>query len=81
MTAALKTADGKFEVKQVERVRIPAEDWVLARVKVSGICRTDLRHWEKHEPDLECKIMGHEMAGEIVDVGKDVTNVKPVIEW
>lgn len=77
MTAALKTADGKFEVKQVERVRIPAEDWVLARIKVSGICGTDLRHWEKHEPDLECKIMGHEMAGEIVDVGKDVTNVKP----
>lgn len=77
MTAALKTADGKFEVKQVERVRIPAEDWVLARVKVSGICGTDLRHWNKHEPELECKIMGHEMAGEVVEVGAAVTNVKP----
>jgi len=77
MKAALKTADGMFEVKQVERVIIPQDDWVLARVKVSGICGTDLRHWKKHEPELECKIMGHEMAGEVVEVGSAVTNVKP----
>lgn len=77
MTAALKTAEGKFELKEVERVQIPAEDWVLARVKVSGICGTDLRHWKKCEPELECKIMGHELAGEVVEVGTAVTNVKP----
>lgn len=77
MTAALKTADGKFEVTQVERLSIPADDWVLARVKVSGICGTDLRHWKKHKPELECKIMGHEMAGEVVEVGSAVKNVKP----
>lgn len=76
MTAALKTAEGTFDVKQVDRVRIPADDWVLMRVRVSGICGTDLRHWKKHEPDLECKIMGHELAGEIVEVGSKVTNVK-----
>lgn len=77
MTAALKTADGTFEVKQVERLTIPSEDWVLARIKASGICGTDLRHWKKHEPELECEVMGHEMAGEVVEVGKAVTNVKP----
>jgi L-iditol 2-dehydrogenase len=77
MIAALKTADGKFEVKQVDRVKIPAEDWVLARVKASGICGTDLRHWQKHEPELECKIMGHELSAEVVEVGSAVTNVKP----
>ncbi|WP_256003918.1 zinc-dependent alcohol dehydrogenase [Pedobacter deserti] len=77
MKAALKTAEGKFEVKEVERVQIPAPDWVLARVRVSGICGTDLRHWEKHEPELECKIMGHELAGEVVEVGPEVKNVKP----
>src|SRR4051812_48751214 len=76
MKAALKTEDGRFEVKEVERVKIPAPDWVLARVKVSGICGTDLRHWEKHEPELACKIMGHELAGEVVEIGSAVTNVK-----
>lgn len=77
MKAALKNADGKFEVKEVERVAIPAPDWVLAKITVSGICGTDLRHWKKEDPHLACKIMGHELAAVVVEVGSDVTNVKP----
>lgn len=77
MKAALKTAQGEFELAEVETPKIPKSDWVLARIRVTGICGTDLRHWKKEEPDLECKIMGHEMAGEIVEVGDDVTSVKP----
>lgn len=77
MKAALKTAEGEFEVTEVERPKIPHPDWVLARVRVAGICGTDLRHWKKHDPHLECKIMGHELAGEVVEVGDAVTNVKP----
>jgi L-iditol 2-dehydrogenase len=77
MKAALKTKEGKFEVKDVDRPKIPHPDWVLARVKVAGICGTDLRHWRKEEPELESKIMGHELAGEVVEIGDAVTNVKP----
>jgi L-iditol 2-dehydrogenase len=77
MKAALKTANGEFEINEVELPRLQHPDWVLARVKVSGICGTDLRHWKKEEPDLVCKIMGHELAGEVVDVGEAVKNVKP----
>jgi L-iditol 2-dehydrogenase len=77
MKAALKTAEGRFEVSEVDRPEIPAADWVLARVRVAGICGTDLRHWDKHEPELEHHIMGHELAGEVVEVGADVTNVAP----
>ncbi|OWK29851.1 zinc-dependent alcohol dehydrogenase [Sphingomonas mucosissima] len=77
MKAALKTADGTFEVTEAERPIIPASHFVLARVRVAGICGTDLRHWKKHEPELECHIVGHELAGEVVEVGADVVNVKP----
>lgn len=77
MKAALKTADGRFEVKEVERPIIPDRDFVLARVRVAGICGTDLRHWNKAEPELECHIMGHELAGEVVEVGDAVVNLKP----
>lgn len=77
MKAALKTSTGEFEVDQVALPAIERDDWVLARVKVAGICGTDLRHWQKHEPQLECKIMGHELAGEVVEVGSAVKNVKP----
>lgn len=77
MKAALKTAEGTFEVTQAERPILPTSNFVLARVRVAGICGTDLRHWKKHEPELECHIMGHELAGEVVEIGADVTNVKP----
>lgn len=77
MKAALKTPLGDFTIEQVGKPKITKGDWVLARVRVAGICGTDLRHWKKHEPDLECKIMGHELAGEIVEVGPDVVHVKP----
>jgi L-iditol 2-dehydrogenase len=77
MKAALKTAEGRFEICDVDRPQIPHPDWVLARVKVAGICGTDLRHWEKHEPELERHIVGHELAGEVVEVGDEVTNVRP----
>jgi L-iditol 2-dehydrogenase len=77
MKAALKTKDGEFELNQVDKPRLEADDWVVARVRVAGICGTDLRHWKKPEEELECKIMGHELAGEIVEVGPAVKNVKP----
>ncbi|MBB5394747.1 zinc-binding dehydrogenase [Mucilaginibacter sp. AK015] len=77
MKAALKTLEGDFELSQVKTPEIKHPDWVLARVKVAGICGTDLRHWKIKEPELECKIMGHELAGEVVEVGPAVTNVKP----
>lgn len=77
MKAALKTADGRFEVTEVERPILPANDFVLARVRVAGICGTDLRHWNKPEPELECHIVGHELAGEVVEVGDGVVNLKP----
>ena len=77
MKAALKTAEGRFEIAEVERPIIPTSDFVLARVRVAGICGTDLRHWNKAEPELECHIVGHELAGEVVEVGEDVTDLKP----
>jgi L-iditol 2-dehydrogenase len=75
--AALKTAEGTFRIEDVERPALPSHNFVLARVRVAGICGTDLRHWKKAEPELECHITGHELAGEVVQVSPDVTSVKP----
>jgi len=76
MKAALKTLDGAFEIAEVEAPGLPAADWVKARVRVAGICGTDLRHWKKQDEHLACHIMGHELAGDVVEVGPDVTHVK-----
>ncbi|PAW95563.1 alcohol dehydrogenase [Mucilaginibacter sp. MD40] len=77
MKAAFKTLEGEFEIGEAKLPEIAQDDWVLARVKTAGICGTDLRHWKKEEPELKCKIIGHELAGEVVDVGPAVKNVKP----
>jgi L-iditol 2-dehydrogenase len=77
MKAALKTKEGEFEIKEIDRPSLSGPDWVLARIKVAGICGTDLRHWKEENKDLECKVMGHEMAGEVIEVGPNVTHVKP----
>jgi L-iditol 2-dehydrogenase len=77
MKAAIKTAQGDFDVKEVERPRVSSPDWALARVRVSGICGTDLRHWKIENQHLTGMIMGHELAGEVVEVGEAVLNVKP----
>src|SRR4051812_12736865 len=77
MKAALKTAAGDFRIGEVAEPKLGSADWVRARVRVAGICGTDLRHWKKPEPELECHIMGHELAGEVVEVGDAVVNLKP----
>jgi L-iditol 2-dehydrogenase len=77
MRAAIKTDDGRFRVTEVETPRIPAPDWVRARVRVAGICGTDLRHWKVPDPHLAGTIMGHELAGEVVEVGEAVEGVEP----
>lgn len=76
MKAALKTAGGRFSIEEVDDPVLGGDDWVKARVRVAGICGTDLRHWRKPEAELRCCIMGHELAGEVVDVGPDVTRVR-----
>ena len=75
MKAARKTADGRFEIAEVDEPVLPADDWVKARVRMAGICGTDLRHWEKAEEELHCCIMGHELAGEVVEIGPAVERV------
>lgn len=77
MKAAIKTDEGTFRLGDTERPELPSEDWVRARVRVAGICGTDLRHWKKHEPELAGHVMGHELAGEVVEVGPAVTRVAP----
>jgi 2-desacetyl-2-hydroxyethyl bacteriochlorophyllide A dehydrogenase len=52
----------------------PAAEQVLVQVEAAGICGSDL-HGYHHQPDkpLSPRIGGHELAGQIVDIGKDVT--------
>ena len=53
----------------------PKAAGVVIRVEASGICRSDWHGWMGHDPDVILPhVPGHELAGTIVAVGKDVKN-------
>jgi L-iditol 2-dehydrogenase len=76
MKAAVKTAQGDFKIKEVPMPEITQPDYVLVKVRSAGICGSDLHSWKVPRPEAEGRITGHELAGDIVAVGENVTNVK-----
>lgn len=66
--------EGNVELRELDEPR-PAPGQVLVEVKAAGVCGSDLHIY--HD-DIQINIvppvvMGHEFAGVIVEVGKDVT--------
>jgi threonine dehydrogenase-like Zn-dependent dehydrogenase len=76
MKAAVWTSDGVLEVKYVAKPKLTKRDYALVRVRASGICGSDLKSWRVSRPERTGKITGHELAGEVVEIGPDVRNVK-----
>ena len=72
-----------FEAGQplsLETVKLepPKAGEVLVEIKASGICHTDAYTLSGADPEgLFPAILGHEGAGVVVEVGKDVTSLKP----
>ncbi len=55
----------------------PKSHGVLVKVTATGLCRSDWHGWMGHDPDIALPhVPGHELAGVIVAVGKDVRNFK-----
>lgn len=49
-----------------------APDGVVLRVGATGVCRSDWHSWLGHDPVPLPVVPGHEYAGEVVEVGRDV---------
>lgn len=75
-----KGAPGLWLEEEVPLPRVGIND-VLIRVKLTGICGTDLHihawdHWAQKNIPLPM-VVGHEFVGEIVEVGSNVTDFGP----
>jgi alcohol dehydrogenase len=52
----------------------PSDRGVVIRVKATGLCRSDWHGWKGNDPDISLPhVPGHELAGVIEAVGKDVS--------
>jgi dehydrogenase len=74
--AVVPKIGGKWEVKEVPTPH-PATNQVLIKMYASGLCYTDVHITEGHVPTGAFpRTIGHEPAGEIVEVGEGVTSRK-----
>lgn len=61
--------------ERVIDIGAPDEDHVIVKVHACGVCGTDInfvRDWED-----DAMALGHEIAAEVMEVGKNVSSVKP----
>ena len=76
MKAAVVVDLKKVEIQDIP-APVPADNEVLIKVQTAGICGSDLHLFNgTHAFRKPPVVLGHEMAGEIVQVGKDVTGWK-----
>ena len=68
--------DRPLQYQDVEKPT-PADDEVLVRVRACGVCRTDLHVVEGDlKPRLPQVIPGHQIVGEVEEIGADVRTLK-----
>lgn len=78
MKAAVYEAFGAPVTLQTVPDPVPDADGVVIRVEANGICRSDWHGWVGHDPDIQLPhVPGHELAGVVVEVGREVRRWKP----
>lgn len=76
MKAAMVTGKEEVSIRDVERP-VPAADEVLIRVRTAGVCGSDLHLFHgTHAFRKPPAVLGHEVAGDIVEIGAGVTKFK-----
>ncbi len=74
--AVFETFQGGIKVQNIKDPT-PKNDGVVVKVKATGLCRSDWHGWMGHDSDIELPhVPGHELAGVIEAIGKDVKKFK-----
>ncbi|MGP3991968.1 alcohol dehydrogenase catalytic domain-containing protein [Streptomyces sp. 3N207] len=78
MKAAVLHRPGALTVEEVAEPDVGADE-LLVRVRAASICGTDLRilkHGHFKIPDGQRRVLGHEVAGDVVAIGPAVTGFR-----
>ena len=75
--AVFSSFRGPLEVQTVADPA-PRPDSAVLQVKSCGLCRSDWHGWMGHDSDVHLPhVPGHELAGVVAEVGRDVTLWRP----
>ena len=75
MKAAVLEKVKRLVVKDIPKPELGPEE-ILVKVAVCGICGTDIKLYEGKYTAKVPVVLGHEYAGEVVEVGKEVTKIE-----
>lgn len=74
--AVYEQFQGPIEIRDVPDPQ-PSSTGAVLKVRACGICRSDWHGWMGNDPDIRLPhVPGHELSGEIVAVGPDISNFK-----
>lgn len=77
MRAAVFLGLERMEVCEIETPKVTKPYEMLVSVKVCAICGSDIRIFRHGNPRVKPPaILGHEIAGEVVEVGEGITNFR-----
>lgn len=74
--AVLRKQGGPLAIESLD-MDAPRADEVLVRIVASGICRTDIDFCDEWYDGAEALVLGHEGAGVVERVGRNVQTVSP----
>jgi 2-desacetyl-2-hydroxyethyl bacteriochlorophyllide A dehydrogenase len=77
MKAIILQEPGKLERIEKDAPKAPKSGEVLLKIRRLGVCGTDLHAYNGKQPFFTYpRILGHEIAAEVVEIGEGVTHLK-----
>jgi 2-desacetyl-2-hydroxyethyl bacteriochlorophyllide A dehydrogenase len=77
MKAILLEEPGKFKNIELATIQAPNKNEVTLKIRQLGVCGTDLHAYNGKQPFFTYpRILGHEIAAEVVEIGADVKHLK-----
>ena len=74
--AVLREPNVPMEIEEID-ISLPGPREVLVRTAATGVCHSDLHHYNGTYPARLPMVLGHESAGVVESVGRDVGYVQP----
>jgi 2-desacetyl-2-hydroxyethyl bacteriochlorophyllide A dehydrogenase len=77
MKAILLEEPGKFKNIELATIQAPNKNEVTLKIRQLGVCGTDLHAYNGKQPFFSYpRILGHEIAAEVVEIGAEVKHLK-----
>jgi 2-desacetyl-2-hydroxyethyl bacteriochlorophyllide A dehydrogenase len=77
MKAILLEEPGKFKNIEVATIQAPNKNEATLKIRQLGVCGTDLHAYNGKQPFFSYpRILGHEIAAEVVEIGADIKHLK-----